>query len=58
MCGDLVEAERLHALGLVNRLADTGALQAALDLADSCMAAHPNALASSRNRWTRPRTSR
>jgi enoyl-CoA hydratase/carnithine racemase len=30
MCGDLVEAERLHALGLVNRLADTGqALQAA-----------------------------
>ncbi|HNN90180.1 MAG TPA: enoyl-CoA hydratase family protein, partial [Giesbergeria sp.] len=36
MCGDLVEAERLHALGLVNRLADAGqALQAALDLADT-----------------------
>ena len=47
MCGDLVEAERLHALGLVNRLADTGqALQAALDLADTLHGRAPNALAS------------
>jgi enoyl-CoA hydratase/carnithine racemase len=47
MCGDLVDAERLHALGLLNRLADTGqALQVALDLADTLHGRAPNALAS------------
>ena len=52
MCGDLVEAERLHALGLVNRLADTGqALQAALDLADTLHGRAPNASRSGGHCW-------
>ena len=47
MCGDRIGAERLHALGLVNRLADPGdALAAALALAEQLNARAPNALAS------------
>jgi enoyl-CoA hydratase/carnithine racemase len=42
MCGDLVEAERLHALGLVNRLADTGQRCRQPSIWPTrCMAAHP-----------------
>lgn len=47
MCGDRIGAERLHALGVVNRLADSGqALDAALALAKQLNARAPNALAS------------
>lgn len=47
MCGTPVGAERLHALGVVNRLAEPGgALQSALDLAEQLNARAPNALAS------------
>ena len=47
MCGDRIGAERLHALGVVNRLADSGqALEAALALAEQLNARAPNALAS------------
>ena len=47
MCGDRTGAERLHALGLVNRMAEVGcALDAALALAEQLNAKAPNALAS------------
>lgn len=47
MCGDRIGAERLHALGVVNRIADSGnALDAALALAGQLNARAPNALAS------------
>ena len=47
MCGDRINAERLHALGVVNRLAETGsALDVALALAEQLNARAPNALAS------------
>jgi enoyl-CoA hydratase/carnithine racemase len=47
MCGDRIGAERLHALGVVNRLAEAGgALDAALALAEQLNARAPNALAS------------
>lgn len=47
MCGDRISAERLHALGVVNRIAETGsALETALALAEQLNARAPNALAS------------
>ncbi len=47
MCGERISAERLHQLGLVNRMADAGnALQTALELAGGLNARAPNALAS------------
>jgi enoyl-CoA hydratase/carnithine racemase len=47
MCGEKISAERLQALGLVNRLSSTGsALTDALALADKLNARAPNALAS------------
>jgi enoyl-CoA hydratase/carnithine racemase len=47
MCGDRMGAERLHALGMVNRLTESGhALEAALALAEQLNARAPNALAS------------
>lgn len=47
MCGDNVSAQRLHALGVVNRLAASGyALTDALILAERLNARAPNALAS------------
>jgi enoyl-CoA hydratase/carnithine racemase len=47
MLGDRLPADRLHALGLVNRLAEPGqALQTALELAERINAMAPNALAS------------
>ncbi len=47
MRGERIGAQRLHALGLVNELADAGnALGAALALAESLNARAPNALAS------------
>lgn len=47
MCGDRIGAERLHALGLINRVAEAGsALDAALALAEQLNAKAPNALAS------------
>ena len=47
MCGDKITAERLHALGLVNRLSNPGeALGTALQLADRLKHRAPNALAS------------
>ncbi len=47
MCGDKITAERLHALGLVNRLSNPGdALGTALQLADRLNHRAPNALAS------------
>ena len=47
MCGDRMGAERLHALGVVNRLAEAGsALDAALALGEQLNAKAPNALAS------------
>ena len=47
MVGDRIGAERLHALGLVNRIAEPGsALDAALALAEQLNAKAPNALAS------------
>jgi enoyl-CoA hydratase/carnithine racemase len=47
MCGERISAERLHQLGIVNRLTAPGnALQAALELAERLNARAPNALAS------------
>jgi len=47
MCGDALDAERLRALGLVNRLAEPGAaLSVALELAQTLNDRAPNALAS------------
>ena len=47
MCGERIGAERLHQLGLVNRITDPGhALQAALELAGRLIERAPNALAS------------
>jgi enoyl-CoA hydratase/carnithine racemase len=47
MCGERISAERLHQLGVVNRLTEAGkALHAALDLAEQLNARAPNALAS------------
>jgi enoyl-CoA hydratase/carnithine racemase len=47
MCGDRIGAERLHALGVVNRVAEPGAaLDAALQLCEQLNAKAPNALAS------------
>ena len=47
MCGDKITAERLHALGLVNRLSNPGdALGTALQLAQRLNQRAPNALAS------------
>ena len=47
MCGDHMAAERLHALGVVNRLAEPGsALTMALALAEKLNARAPNVLAS------------
>ena len=47
MCGDRIGAERLHALGVVNRLAEAGsALQTALALAEQLNTRAPNTLAS------------
>lgn len=47
MCGERIGAERLHTLGLVNRVADPGqALDEALALADRLNARAPNALTS------------
>ena len=47
MCGDRIGAERLHAMGLVNRVAEAGsALDTALALAEQLNARAPNALAS------------
>ncbi|WCM95181.1 enoyl-CoA hydratase [Acidovorax sp. NCPPB 2350] len=49
LCGERIGAERLHALGLVNRLAPPGeALAGALALADVLNARAPNALASTK----------
>ncbi len=46
LTGDLIEAERAHELGLVNRLADPGqALDAALELAETIAGNGPLALA-------------
>ncbi|MBC7435717.1 MAG: enoyl-CoA hydratase/isomerase family protein [Bdellovibrionales bacterium] len=47
MCGERVDAQRLHALGLVNRVAESGnALADAMALAEKLNARAPNALAS------------
>jgi enoyl-CoA hydratase/carnithine racemase len=47
MCGERIGPERLHALGLVNRVTHAGhALAEALDLAEHLNARAPNALAS------------
>ena len=47
MCGERISAQRLHELGVVNRLTDAGsALTEALTLSDSLNARAPNALAS------------
>ncbi len=47
MCGERISAQRLHDLGVVNRLAAAGcALMEALALADTLNARAPNALAS------------
>lgn len=47
MCGNKVDAQRLHVLGVVNRLSATGsALKDALALAEQLNARAPNALAS------------
>ncbi|CAN5713282.1 enoyl-CoA hydratase [soil metagenome] len=47
MCGERIDAQRLHALGLVNRVAETGnALAEALALAEKLNARAPNVLAS------------
>ncbi|MDM0112449.1 enoyl-CoA hydratase [Variovorax sp. J22R133] len=49
MLGERIGAERLHALGLVNQLADNGqALSTALALAEKLNARAPNALASAK----------
>ena len=47
MCGERIGAERLHQLGLINRLVDPGhALQGALEWADRINQRAPNAMAS------------
>ncbi len=47
MCGDRMNAERLHTLGLINRIAEPGqALDTALALAEQLNARAPNVLAS------------
>lgn len=47
MCGERIAADRLHALGVINRLAEPGsALSAALTLAEQLNARAPNALSS------------
>jgi enoyl-CoA hydratase/carnithine racemase len=47
MCGERMGAERLHALGVVNRLSEPGqAMTVALALADNINARAPNAMAS------------
>jgi enoyl-CoA hydratase/carnithine racemase len=47
MCGERISAERLHQLGLVNRLTEPGnALQGSFELAERLNARAPNALAS------------
>lgn len=47
MCGERIGAERLHHLGLINRLVDPGrALQGALEWADRINQRAPNAMAS------------
>jgi enoyl-CoA hydratase/carnithine racemase len=47
MCGERIDAQRLHALGLVNRVAETGnALAEALALAEKLNGRAPNVLAS------------
>ena len=47
MCGDRLTAERLHALGIVNRVAEPGsALTTALALAEQLNMRAPNVLAS------------
>ena len=49
LTGDLIEAERAHELGLVNRLADPGqALDTALQLAETIAANGPLALAATK----------
>ncbi|MGA2925744.1 MAG: crotonase/enoyl-CoA hydratase family protein [Solirubrobacteraceae bacterium] len=49
LTGDLIDAERAHALGLVNRLAEpAGALAAALELADAIAVNAPLALAATK----------
>ncbi len=49
MCGERIDAQRLHTLGVVNRLADAGeALSTALALAEKLNARAPNALASAK----------
>lgn len=58
MSGERISAERLHQLGLVNRLADAGnALQTALELAERLNARAPNALASIKELLTEASTS-
>ena len=53
LTGDFVPAERLHELGLVNHLTETGgALQAAVDLADRIAANGPLAVAASKRIMT------
>lgn len=47
MCGERIAADRLHALGVINRLAEPGsALSAALTLAEQLNARAPNVLSS------------
>jgi len=47
MCGERIGAERLHALGVVNRLSESGqAMTVALSMADNINARAPNAIAS------------
>jgi enoyl-CoA hydratase/carnithine racemase len=47
LCGERISAERLHALGVLNRVVETGnALSEALLMADKLNARAPNALAS------------
>lgn len=49
MCGERIAAQRLHELGVVNQLANTGeALSMALSLAEKLNARAPNALASAK----------
>lgn len=49
LCGDPLPAERLHALGLINRLAEPGnALSTALELAQTLNDRAPNALTSAK----------
>jgi enoyl-CoA hydratase/carnithine racemase len=47
MCGERISAQRLHTLGVVNRVSAAGdALHQALQLADKLNARAPNAMAS------------